>query len=789
MLKNLSHYLLFICIYNLYTICCISQIAYNIDLVSHSRIPENASSIWGYTDSKGKEYALLGTAQGLRIYALENPAIPEELHFIPCTPSPWRELKTSGSHAYVVTEAEDGLLIVDLSQLPDSVHYEFKKNFTNLNGDSLQIIAAHTLFVDEKNFIYLSGARPNGYGFIILDPGSDPFNPVVLYQNNDQYIHEVFVYRDTLYAAELFHGVFSIWEMNDRTNPRRIAEQVTGGRFTHSVWLEKERAVLYTADEISGARVEAWNLSNINAIRLLDQFQVKNDKTPFIIPHNVFHHNDRLYVSYYTEGMRILDTRDPNNVIEVAYYDTHTQYDQGFHGCWSVYPYFDSGLCIASDIENGLFVLKYNGNQAAYLEADIVDKSTSDPVFNASVKIQQSSYNVEEFSNLKGKVKSGAPEAGSATIEVYKKGYYPQTRDVVFDKKNDLVLKFDLEELPKHNVKVIVKDKLTQEFIQDAHIILYNNDYSFKYKTDVSGESVANGLYEHMWTLVAGKWGFKQVALKDFILNSDQVIEIELERGYEDDFILDLGWTSSGKDPKVEWILGDFTEIPIPSSNFPSNDIPADLGNACYYTNNFDNNGIEYHLHGELSLISPPMDLSNYSSVDISYYAWAYVGYTSKKEIFLISVDTSILLEVVPEVLTGNFNPHSNIHVDLSRIKKDSVHFVFRLYNDSATANMAIQLMGAIDVFRISGEEIVSTKDFTLVPHAYPNPVREKLCIHDAQESDFMEYEVYSVFGQYLSTALKHKANTTCLDVSELKNGIYFLKSKNSKNIIRFIKI
>ncbi|MBK9258031.1 MAG: hypothetical protein IPM42_21485 [Saprospiraceae bacterium] len=44
----------------------------------------------------------------------------------------------------------------------------------------------------------------------------------------------------------------------------------------------------------------------------------------------------------------------------VAYYDTepsNTNYNQNYAGAWGVYPYLPSGSILASDIQNGLFVL------------------------------------------------------------------------------------------------------------------------------------------------------------------------------------------------------------------------------------------------------------------------------------------------------------------------------------------------------------------------------------------------------------------------------------------------
>lgn len=789
--RTTQYYIFLICIN-----CCCSQIlnsqpGYHMELLSQVHIQEHASSIWGFTDPKGKEYALLGTEHGVRIYSLDEPTKPEELLFIPCTPSAWRELKTAGEFAYITTEAEDGLLIVDLRSIPDSIPYQFVKTFKNNLGDSLSIISAHTLYVDEQNFIYLAGARPIGSGFIILDPNADPFHPVIVNHNEDHYQHEVHVYHDTLYGAELFNGVFSIWDINDKSNPIRLFDHETSFHFTHSVWIEKNRNILYTTDEVAGAVVEAWNIQDPSDIRRTDEYKVKKTNAPYIIPHNVFHKDDHLYVSYYTEGVRILNTNDPENLIEVAYYDTHDEHPDGFHGCWSVYPYFNSGICIASDIENGMFVLKYDGNQPVYIDALIVDKSDRSPISNASLKIEQGNQSIEEFSNLEGMIKTGFPEEDTVNISVYKKGYYPEVFKTRLYKKIITSLNIELQELPKHDLKVIVKDRKTGKLLQDAKMLLYNSDFSINGSTGDSGESLFHNIYQNHWNLVVGKWSYKQYVLEDFDLSSDLTIEVELDEAYEDDFILDLGWMNQGTDPNVSWNIGDFTEIPIPSSNFPSKDIPGDIGNSCYYTDNYNSFETEFNIHGTVSLRSPMMNLSDYESIDLSYYAWAYGGFTSTKEILLETPDTAIVLESVQELLTGQFNSQSNIHVELAHLKKDSVQFVFRLFNDSATAEMAIRLMGALDVFRLTGNKIVSVNNaLSDSPVSiFPNPATRNLYLKSKEQGNFSGIKIYNTDGKLIKSFNSIYNSKTGIDINDLNPGVYFIKLNEINSYIRFIKM
>src|SRR5205085_9213062 len=80
------------------------------------------SALWGYTAPDGREYALLGTYDGVHIIDITEKPI-REAAYIRGPGSYWRELKVYKQYAYIVTESGDtgaGLQIVDLSALPAS---------------------------------------------------------------------------------------------------------------------------------------------------------------------------------------------------------------------------------------------------------------------------------------------------------------------------------------------------------------------------------------------------------------------------------------------------------------------------------------------------------------------------------------------------------------------------------------------------------------------------------------------------------------------------------------------
>jgi hypothetical protein len=82
---------------------------------------------------------------------------------------------------------------------------------------------------------------------------------------------------------------------------------------------------------------------------------------PGSIPHNVMVDGSRLLVAHYTEGVHLLDASDPARPRLLAYYDTFTGPSSGFKGVWGAYVFPGTNTIVASDIEGGLFVLRYDG--------------------------------------------------------------------------------------------------------------------------------------------------------------------------------------------------------------------------------------------------------------------------------------------------------------------------------------------------------------------------------------------------------------------------------------------
>ena len=97
------------------------------------------SACWSYIHSDGREYALLGTTNGLAIYNVTDPVNSYPVGFVNGPYSAWREMKSYRNWIYVVTEPGTrrtaGLQIIRMTdpehpqlvgtythQLPDLAH-------------------------------------------------------------------------------------------------------------------------------------------------------------------------------------------------------------------------------------------------------------------------------------------------------------------------------------------------------------------------------------------------------------------------------------------------------------------------------------------------------------------------------------------------------------------------------------------------------------------------------------------------------------------------------------------
>jgi choice-of-anchor B domain-containing protein len=394
------------------------------------------ANIGGYVDSTGREYALVGCQTGLSIVDVTNPVLPVEKQLIPGTNSFWREVKVWGKYAYVTTEGGSlGLQIINLSKLPGTIPVADYKYWKGSGAIANMISRLHTLHID-NGYAYLNGVNGGSGlfgGACIIASLADPWNPVYMgntqlsFTGSSRYVHDCFIRNDTLWGAHIYGGFFSVINVSNKSNPSLIGmgTVTTPGAFTHNAWLNTSgNRTLFTTDEVSGSYMTSYDVSNPSNITELDRVQ-RNPGSGAIV-HNTHIKNNYAIVSWYQEGVAIIDVSRPDNMIITGYYDTYPQgTGNSFNGCWGVYPFLPSGNIVASDINNGLFVLTPTYVRGCYLEGTVNDTCSGNVIPNVTVTINGAA--ITKQGKVSGIYKTGTATAGTYSVTFSKAGYQSKT--------------------------------------------------------------------------------------------------------------------------------------------------------------------------------------------------------------------------------------------------------------------------------------------------------------------------------------------------------------------------
>lgn len=330
-----------------YIVSPVSAQELNTELLSNLNQYPSAgyNDIWGYTDQNGREYALLGVNTGTSVIDITDPMNPVEAAFVTGPTSIWRDIKTHDHYMYMVSEGGSGLQIVDLADLPNGVNY--------IGNNTAYFSTAHNIFIAD-GYAYVVGAN-NGSGIHILDL-TDPTNPVqTAYYSASGYVHDVYVYDDTIYAAS--EDTYDVVDVSNKSNPQLVSQSAAlPGIYAHSGWLTEDKRYFVACEEFNVRDVTVWDLQDRTSWDLVVPSWQMPENTP---THNVFIRGQYAYMSYYKDGFVCLDVSDPTNPVYVGRYDTYPSSSGTYEGAWGCYPFFPSGNVIISDISTGLYVLDF----------------------------------------------------------------------------------------------------------------------------------------------------------------------------------------------------------------------------------------------------------------------------------------------------------------------------------------------------------------------------------------------------------------------------------------------
>jgi hypothetical protein len=253
--------------------------------------------------------------------------------------------------------------IVDLQYLPDSVHV--------VHDGTTYFERGHTIWIDrDKMYIGLTTFTA-GFSPMAVFSLATPTAPVLLreLQQDAAFInevHDMYVRNDTVYASCGWQGLY-VFKFNSSTNTftqlGNYSGYSQGTAYNHSSSMTANGKYLVFCDEVPGTLpIRTIDIQNLGNIQPLEAFK----PAPGTTPHNPYVlGNDFAVVSCYQDGLLIYDISQPANTAVSGYFDTHPQgganvgnyFNENYRGNWGAYPWLPSGIIIAQDMQNGVFIL------------------------------------------------------------------------------------------------------------------------------------------------------------------------------------------------------------------------------------------------------------------------------------------------------------------------------------------------------------------------------------------------------------------------------------------------
>nr|WP_245710150.1 choice-of-anchor B family protein [Winogradskyella thalassocola] len=365
---------------------CINGMAGNypcgdFDLMSHISVEElggtgaEGNDSWGWTDPEtGKEYALIGTTTSSAFVDISDAANPIFLGRLPTATvnSLWRDIKVYNNHAFIVSEAPGhGMQVFDLTRLRN-VENPPETFTTDANYNAFG--NAHNIVIDEvSGFAYIVGSNTFGGGphFVNIQ---NPINPTSAGgYASDSYSHDaqVVTYNgpDSDYTGkEILIGSneneIVIVDVTDKNAPTQISTiDYSNIGYTHQGWFTEDLTYFILGDELDEINFGSNSRTLVFDFTDLDNptFKMEYLGPTAAIDHNVYVVGNTLYIANYSAGLRAVDISniDSGVMVETGYIDTFPENNNtAFNGAWNIYPFFDSGNIVVSDIEGGLFIVR-----------------------------------------------------------------------------------------------------------------------------------------------------------------------------------------------------------------------------------------------------------------------------------------------------------------------------------------------------------------------------------------------------------------------------------------------
>lgn len=325
----------------------------DLPAIDTDSLETGGSDVWGYVAPDGSEYAIMGEIEGVTIVAVPS------LEIVARIPGPtlrarsyWRDIKTYGHYAYVVSEAyghAEGLQVIDLSGLPESA-----EDVAVFRGPNDELVSSHNLSIDTET----------GHAYVLNSDGSivyivslaNPTEPEIVGGLTVGDVHDVFARGDTVYVAEGRQPSFTVWNTANKAMPELLSRvTIPASGYVHNIWPTDDGRYVLTTEETAYKSIKVWDMEDLSNPTLIGEWLGVSR-----LAHNVLIKGNRAVVAHYTSGVYVLDISDIEHPRELAHHDTYERNDDvAMDGNWGATLPSPGGYIYASDQTGQLTVLRW----------------------------------------------------------------------------------------------------------------------------------------------------------------------------------------------------------------------------------------------------------------------------------------------------------------------------------------------------------------------------------------------------------------------------------------------